>query len=69
LYFKFSSARQTTTYENEDKYYDDVAKIIIAELRNNRPLNAFKTLKQKYNYDVIFKEIESLLWEGGEAKP
>lgn len=69
LYFKFSSARQNTTYENEDNYYDDVAKIIISELKNNKPLNAFTKLKQAYNYDVIFKEMESLFYEGMEAKP
>lgn len=70
IYFKFSSARQTTTYQDEERYYEDVAKIIISELRNSRPLNAFKTLKQKFNYDYIFREeLEPILVEGETPIP
>jgi glycosyltransferase involved in cell wall biosynthesis len=54
LYFGFGSLRQNRTYENEENYLNDVAKIIIAELSNNRPLNAFKHWKQFYNNDYIF---------------
>lgn len=67
LYFKFSSLRMRTTYEDEGKYFSDVAKIIIGELSKNRPLSAFNTWKQKFNYDYIFKsQLEPILNEEGE---
>lgn len=69
LYFKFSSARVTTTYNDEDVYYNDVAKIIISELARNKPLNAFRDLKQKYNYDEMFKQIENIIYENVQPKP
>ena len=64
LYFRFGSLIQRTNYENEDHWYSDVAKIIIGELNKNRPLNAFTTLKQKFNNDWIFKNmLEPILYE------
>ena len=64
LYFKFSSLLNQTEYPNEDSYFSDVAKIIIAELNKNRPLNAFNQLKQRFNYDIIFKsQLEPLFVE------
>ncbi len=64
LYFKFSSLTYKTEYENEERYFSDVAKIIIGELNKNRPLNAFTKLKQKFNYDTIFKQqLEPLFFE------
>ncbi len=65
LYFKFSSSRVKTEYAGgEDNYYDDVAKIIIGEANRNKPLQAFNTLRQKFNFDSIFREqLEPLLME------
>ncbi len=64
LYFKFSSLLLKTEYQNEEQYFSDVAKIIIGELNKNRPLNAFAKLKQKFNYDTIFKKsLEPLFYE------
>ena len=61
LYFKFGSIRTKTEYKNIDKYFEDMAKIILAELSSNRALNAFTTAKQKFNYDYTFKnELEYL---------
>lgn len=69
IYFQFGSLTETVNYMDEEKYYDDVAKIIISELRNNKPLNAFNVLKQEYNLDYIFKnQLEPLLWEGRDAQ-
>ncbi len=64
LYFKFSSLLYKTEYSNEDQYFSDVAKIIIGELSKNRPLNAFNTLRQKFNGDYIFKhQLEPIIFE------
>lgn len=64
LYFKFSSLIEDVSYQDEEKFYRDVAMIIIGELNKNRPLNAFTQLKQKFNYDKIFKEqLEPLFYE------
>ena len=64
LYFKFGSLRENVTYDNEEKYFSDVAKIIIGELNRNKPLSAFTHLKQRYNYDWIFKnQLEPLFYE------
>jgi len=70
LYFKFGSLIQTVTYgDGEEKYFSDVAKIIIAEFNKNKPLNAFTKLKQRFNYDYIFKsQLEPLLYEQWQTK-
>lgn len=64
LYFGFGSLSVNRSYENEDKWYSDVAKIIIGELNTNKSLNAFTRLKQRFNYDWIFKnQLEPLFYE------
>jgi len=66
LYFKFSSLRMNTAYADKDRYFEDMAKIVLAELKRNRALRSFTTLKQNFNYDYIFKnEMESLFFERG----
>lgn len=64
LYFKFGSLLENVNYSNEETFYSDVAKIIIGELNKNRPLNAFNTLKQRFNGDFIWKhELEPIIFE------
>lgn len=64
LYFKFSSVLLTTKYENEDKWYEDVSKIILGELKKNKPLSSFNKLKQKFNRSWILKnQLEPILYE------
>jgi len=62
LYFKFGSIRTKTEYKDIDKYFEEMAKIILAELGSNRALNSFTTLKQKFNYDYIFRNEMESLW-------
>lgn len=64
LYFRFGSLVFNTKYDDEDKWYHDVAFVILSELNKNRPLNAFTRLKQKFNYDWTFKnQLEPLFYE------
>jgi len=63
LYFKFGSLIENVNYDNEDNYFSDIAKIIIGELNKNRPLNAFAKLKQNFNYDKTFEQLEILFYE------
>ena len=64
LYFKFSSLIQRTEYSDENKWYSDVAKIILGELKKNKPLNAFNKLRQKFNRIWILKnQLEPILFE------
>jgi len=64
LYWKFGSLLSNTTYNDEEKWYSDVAMIIIGELKKNRPLNAFNKLKQRFNLDYIFKnQLQPVLHE------
>jgi len=64
LYFKFGSLIENVNYSDEEVFYSDVAKIIIGELNKNRPLNAFNTLKQRFNGDYLFKNmLEPILFE------
>ncbi len=55
LYFKFGSLLENVSYSDENKFYSDVALIIIGEMNKNRPLNAFNELRKKFNGDWIFK--------------
>jgi glycosyltransferase involved in cell wall biosynthesis len=65
LYFKFGSLLETVTYNGgEENYYRDVAKIILAELNQNRNLLSFSKVLKDYNYDAIFtNQIEPLFYE------
>ena len=64
LYFKFGSLIESVNYSNEEKWYSEVALIIIGELNKNKPLNAFNKLKQRFNADWIFKnQLEPLFFE------
>lgn len=64
LYFRFGSLLFNESYNDEERWYYEVAQIIIGELNKNRPLNAFTKLRQKFNYDIIFKQqLEPLFFE------
>jgi glycosyltransferase involved in cell wall biosynthesis len=65
LYFKFDSITTTTNHPmGEDTYYEDVAKIISAELGANRIFQGYREIKRKFNIDYIFKhELEPLFYE------
>jgi hypothetical protein len=64
LYFKFGSLRIKTEYADKEKYFDEVAMIILAELSRHRAFSSFNTLKQKFNYDYIFRnELEPLFFQ------
>lgn len=68
LYFKFDSVTTITNHsgyvDGEDGYYRDVAKIIHAELANNKIYQAAKMARKFFNVDFIFKQqIEPLFHE------
>lgn len=64
LYFRFGALDDTTfTITDEDKYYNDIAKIILSELSLNKGLLAKKQVMQNHNLDKIFKKIEELYYE------
>lgn len=64
LYFRFGGLDQKTEYANKELFLEDVAKIIISELNIAKPLNASTLIKQRFNYDWIFKnQIEPLFYE------
>lgn len=64
LYWKFSSLIATTTYPDEDKFYKEVAWIILGELAKNKPLNSFNKLKQKFNRKWIMQnQLSPILYE------
>jgi len=69
LYFKFDSVTTTTNHpRGEDVYYNDIGKIVVAELESNRVYKSHRIIRQKFNMDAIFtQELEPLLFEG--AKP
>ncbi len=64
LFFKFSSNYTQTTYDNEEGYYEDVAKIIVAEMSRTRSFGSFDKAKREYNFDHIFRtQMEPLFYE------
>jgi len=64
LYFEFGALGTDVHYQDEEKYWEDAAKIIYAELKKNTSLMAKIKIQQNYNYDVIFrKHIEPLFYE------
>mgnify|MGYP001565295298 CR=1 FL=1 len=64
LYFDFGALGADVQYVNEVQYYEDVAKIIFAELKNNKPIQAQIKIRKEFSMDVIFRKyIEPLLYE------
>jgi glycosyltransferase involved in cell wall biosynthesis len=64
LYFEFGSSVKNVNYTDEEKYYHEVALIIIGELSRERGYRANNELKHKYNLDFIFKNyLEPLFYE------
>lgn len=64
LYFNFGSLDVQINIDNRDKYMEDIARIIITELNNNKALKGQNLIKQKFNIDYIFrKSIEPLFSE------
>lgn len=64
LYFRFGGLDDTMfNINNEDNYYNDIAKIILSELSTNKALLAKKQVMQNHNLDIIFKQIEHLYYE------
>jgi hypothetical protein len=64
LYFRFGGLDDTSfNINNEDNYYNDIAKIILSELSINKALLAKKQVMQNHNLDIIFKQIEHLFYE------
>lgn len=53
--FRFRSRLiQETEYRNgEDNYYNDIAKIVLSDLNNNRVMKAFTRVRKKFNLDWI----------------
>lgn len=67
IYFKFGSIDEQVSYADYNRFMEDVAKIIIAEFQNNRALLGLNRVKQRFNYDWIFRnQIEPLLYKYGD---
>lgn len=63
LYFDFGSDRFERRYEpDEQSFWDDEAKRLIAELRQNRALMAQTKARREWNQEAMFREFEQLLF-------
>ena len=66
IYFKFSGLDERVNYDDRGNFMGDVAKIIVSEFSRNRALKANRKIRQKFNYDFIFRsQIMPLLNEYG----
>jgi hypothetical protein len=64
LYFGFGSIHINRDYASKEAYMNDVARVIIAELANNRALRAKVDLRKHFNWDIVFKtQLEPLFYE------
>ncbi|HWI53961.1 MAG TPA: hypothetical protein VNT01_17630 [Symbiobacteriaceae bacterium] len=64
LYPQFGSVQLRVTYQNEDAYWTDWAKIIIGALDQERALDSFRAVLRKHNPDWIFRrQLEPILHE------
>ena len=68
LYFTFGAKGHAVEYPDEDKWYSDVARVIIAELNKNKVINSFNTLRMKFNRNWIFQnQLMPLFFEKFDA--
>ena len=52
--------------EANERYYQDLAKIVASQFDSNKSLQAKRRAMQKFNYDSIWSEIEHVLYEDYE---
>lgn len=64
IYFDFGSFHNQFKADNPKQYFDDIAKIIIGRMRQNEGIMAKTFMRQKYNYDYLYrKEYEPVMAE------
>lgn len=64
LYPQFGSVQFRVSYQNEDAYWADWAKIIVGALDQERALDSFRYVLRRHNPDWIFRrQLEPLLYE------
>ena len=62
-YFEFSSLTEKVEYQNEEGYYEDIAKIVWDSLQKNNALASKMHIQKNYNLDHLFRtRIEPLLY-------
>ncbi len=68
LYFNFGSFHQAFQPRDEEKYYSDVASIIVGRMRRNESIMYKTFVRKRYNFDTIYRLYyepifaESKLW-------
>ena len=63
LYFEFGALGSDVEYQNEEAYYEDIAKIVFAELKKNTALTAQTKVRKEFNYSAMFRNhLEPLLY-------
>jgi hypothetical protein len=55
LYFHFGSLVDNPTIQTEDKYYQDIATLILSEYNQNKAVKAQTRLRQDFNLDSIWR--------------
>lgn len=55
MYFHFGSLVDNPTIQMEDKYYADIATLILSEYGQNKAIKAQTRLRRDFNIDVIWK--------------
>ena len=64
LYFKFGGVDEQMNYDDRERFMEDVAKIINSELTVNKSIKVANQIKQRFNYDYVFKNmLEPLFYE------
>ena len=68
LYWDFGSYYSVATHDNEDAFLKDVALVILGRLLQNESVRAKTFMRQRYNYDYLYKHhyapimLESRTW-------
>lgn len=64
LYFKFGGRDENVEYNNKEQWDEDVARIILSELNNNKTIKGQNKIRKRFNHDWIFKnQVEPLFYE------
>lgn len=70
IYFKMGNLSMGTRNEElalkNEQYFHDIALIIRSEFERNQPLQSKRRMLKEFNYDVMFKRIESVMYERNE---
>jgi glycosyltransferase involved in cell wall biosynthesis len=68
LHFSFGSYQQKVEYEDKDRFFGDIARIVLHTMDANHVIRAKTHYRQQYRWEAVWKRIEQALLTGSAVR-